>query len=273
MALPQIPFEEMDGSPTESMSAESFSATRVFKVLWTDRLEFMKRLIGGKIGFINYITDTYPAFTAARCIRANAKPYGRISADVTSNKAKYTYALVTANYETPKYDSQVDADDNTVLPYRTELLTPRAKMISLTSESLYWSDGTELKDVSAPQQLMLQMAWVITLHEVETVPAETFSLVGKTNDAQEYSATYDRYFDAGTLLFNPPNTRPTRKADGTLSWELEYNLLYQPEGWNRFYNPNTKEFESIYKATGGAEANIVNPYPPEDFKPITEYKP
>ena len=158
MPIVPISYEEMDGSPAESMSAESFSATRTFKVAWTDRVMFMRQLIGGKIGFINYITDTYPEFTAARCIRANAKPMGRISADVTTNKAKYTHAIVTANYETPRYDSQVDANDNSVLPYRTELLTPRAKMISLTSESLYWSDSTELKDVSAPQQLMLQLA-------------------------------------------------------------------------------------------------------------------
>jgi len=273
MPIKPIEFEEMDGSPTESMSAENFSATRVFKVAWTDRMDFMRRLIGGKIGFINYITETYPYFDAARCIRANSKPMGRISADVTTNKAKYTYAIITANYETPRYNSQVDADDNSVLPYRTELLTPRAKMISLTSEELYWSDSTELKDVSAPQKVMLQLAWVITLHEVEDVPAETFSLIGKTNDATEHSDQYDRDFPAGTLLFNPPSTRPTRKADGTLSWELEYNLLYQEEGWNKFYNPNTKEFEQVYKATGGAEADLVTVYPTADFKPITEYKP
>jgi len=78
MPIKPIEFEEMDGSPTESMSAENFSATRVFKVAWTDRMDFMRRLIGGKIGFINYITETYPYFDAARCIRANSKPMGRI---------------------------------------------------------------------------------------------------------------------------------------------------------------------------------------------------
>jgi len=145
-------------------------------------------------------------------------------------------------------------------------------MISLTSEKLFWAAGEALAGVSAPQKLMLQLTWVITLHEVPTkLPSETFSLIGKTNKAAVKSAQFNRTFAAGTLLFTPPDPRPTRRTDGNLTWEARYELIYQPEGWNNFYNPNTDAFEPVYSDNGAG--TVVQPYTPADFTPITDYKP
>ena len=268
---PPIDYEELAGSPKESLTAEGFSATRRIKVRWSDRLTLAQRFLGGKIDGISYYPNKYPHFDDAICVAADPEPFGKVKKD-TSKKAKYDYSIVVLKYIVPAYNAQVGSAGSSVRPYRTENLIPSAKMISLSSDSLYWSDGIVLNDVSAPQKVMIQLAWQITLHEVpDKLPSSTFTLIGKVNKKPVKSVQFNKTFAAETLLFTPPKPRPTRRTDGTLTWEAMYELIYQSEGWNKYYNPNTQAFEKIYSDSAGADQ--VKPYPTADFTPITKYKP
>jgi hypothetical protein len=58
--------------------------------------------------------------------------------------------------------------------------------------------------------------------------------VGKINAADfDYAYGFPTYKDQ-TLLCLPPQVKFTQMPLGRFVWEIKFNFLYQPSGWNKF---------------------------------------
>lgn len=261
-----ISYVELDNSPRECLVENGVKITRRFMCAWADRWDLMAELRG----------NTYsPGGTIATCREACAEPFPGKNLGTGSTSA-WEKAIVTATWETAGISGGGGGE-----PVGAELISesiePMSQHLTLPYEKYVWaSDNQTLKTEEAPFKLAGGGCYVLTRHQLETVPTACLSLVGKINSAVVTPLTAGLTglsFAAQTLLMdNPPAiTRVFRKTiAGVLSpgWTVTIRLQYNPNwdgatarGWNWFWRQDIEDFDRI-KIKGGA---IVLPYPVASF--------
>ncbi len=94
-----------------------------------------------------------------------------------------------------------------------------------------------------------------------SVPAGFISDPGKVHNASYTSLSLGLTFPAETLLFLPNPVSQTSTTAGNTGYNYAVKFAYKPQGWNKFYRPNSNSYENIYNLAGV----IVEPYPPANL--------
>jgi hypothetical protein len=258
-------YEELLGSPTETISEEGFTAQRTLKCAWSDRLTLAAKFKGGWFGSTYYVPQAYPDFGSARVIAVTVNPYDEkvLPAGGTDlTRASYTAAQLVVTYKTGT-DSGNPADDGK--PQVEESLEPFAEYLTLPAQGLFWgsTSGDPLKDDEAPGKLFRGVVWNYTVSGIVDIPDAVYDLTGKVNSSDEHSYSLNRTFAAETLLYTPPLLRRIVMPNGTLAWSIQMKFSYKPQGWNTFWRAKTQAWERIYNASGEAP-----PYDTGDFEAL-----
>lgn len=82
--------------------------------------------------------------------------------------------------------------------------------------------------------------------------------MGKVNESPFDGLSGALTYDAQTLLCLAPKRRRKRSKTGRVCWEVTYNLLFQPQTWNKFPDATGAFYEALY----GDDTPV---YQPVDF--------
>jgi hypothetical protein len=110
-ALTGLTVEELHGSPAENYASDGYTSQRTFRVPWSQRHTFARRMMGGQsqVGeYVRYqLPHKDPIVEKARVLSAAISPWSeKFSAhegDVT--RIAYPYAQVTCEYDTKWFES------------------------------------------------------------------------------------------------------------------------------------------------------------------------
>jgi hypothetical protein len=105
-----------------------------------------------------------------------------------------------------------------------------------------------------------------TWHDVPDRPLATYSYVlGKVNadpfDGFGGAPTYP----AGTLLCQPWETVRKVSATGRVTWDITFNFMLRPQGWNKFLTAYGDFYGATFTTNASGDANGDKVYPTADF--------
>ena len=264
-----VAFEEMEGSPRERVTEDGFQAQRKLKCAWADRLTLMDQLpnrsesVGDDIVYIR--GHLYPGKTDVYCYQCSCEPlYDKdVQLGSASGIAKYTYAVITADYK----QSTLGDISNDVETLVTESIDSAIDTLMLPKKGLYWTTGANKKALTldeSPHAVRELFTWVYTMHSLPTIPDWFFTLVGRVNDSAVTSLALKRTFEAETLLYGPPTCERIRTTAGIQAWNATVRFVYDPDGWNKFPRGGYTGRYTIYDAAG----DVWRAYPTADFTVI-----
>jgi hypothetical protein len=259
-----IAYEELDESPQEDITPESFKATIQVKCTWADRYDVMNHFAWGE-------GQVYPRWPLlrARTRGMACVPFGAAMSTFTAPDGQkfleYDHASITVNFvrdvKTPQGPSNEDLISESVEP-ATEFMTTNPEFYHLGS-----TKGPAPKE--GPGVLVRTLVFVLTRYNVRVVPPAVLSLVGCVNASPVVCRYLGLTFPAETLLYGPPQMQQKISTDGASGWTLTFRFTYRPLGWNKIWhsgswNETTAEglspgWYSMY--TGGAGGGLVRMYP------------
>jgi hypothetical protein len=260
-----VPYEELDGSPTESLGENGFEAVRQLKCAWTDRLLLALQLSGDAVysgGTVTYYSAAkYPKNPSATVQNIDIQPFGgKLTAEGgDTTLAGYGYALLNVKYSLPSDFGGTPGDDEVFV---TESLEPSSEFITLDPFWYFWSsDGVPLTDEEAPGKQFRSVDWIYERAKMPYIPQATFDLVGYCNSTAIFSNSLLVTFPAETLLYKPPSLRRERTFSGVGKWSIRYAFSYRPQGWNKFWRGSTSAFDEIINSVSAP----VKVYPLGNF--------
>jgi hypothetical protein len=252
---------EMNGSPVEVATTDSFEATVTLLCPWA-----VRRSLADEVG-INTLYLASPTIKA-RARSITITPYTSVNAATPTLSTSYECALVVVRYA---FDAKTPdtGDDETLF---SESLEPTAQYLTQSWESFKWKNGPLMQPGEAPGKLFRGMDYVFTRYDLLYVPA-TIGLVGCCNNAAITARTIGWTFAAETLLFNPPSLQ--RKVSigpsPTFKWTVTYRLTYHPQGWNTYWNAKKSGgpgWDTIQIWVPGTGYVDYKGYPPASFSGI-----
>jgi hypothetical protein len=250
-----VAYAEELGSPTETRTNNGIEATRILRCDWSDRYDLEAEILaaGG---------EQYP-FRSATGLRARSiaiRPANGEILDASGDPtmASYQQALLTVAYRTPTTGDAEEVGDALI----SESLEPWTEFYTLDWSKFRWgaTDGPPIKENEAPGRLVRGVDYIFTRHESATIPAAAFSLIGKVNVASVTATLLGVTFGAQTLLYKPPTLQRSITTDGAEAWKIIYRFSYRPEGWNRFWRPETATFVQLYTASGAYDNYLTGDF-------------
>ena len=276
-----VDFMELDGSPTETISADLWSgtgATRIFRCASEDRMQLIKEFLGYWTGAIYHLPHSYLDI-AGIVVATNAatKPVGKITAQADNRFANYPKTDVTITYLIPPETFQAYGGLVTV----TETMREASEFVTCASKGLYWYvdgvDNEPIDEFDAPGVVNDLVEWTYEIRRARVVPAGIWGYPGHVNSYQCYSRTFNLFFPAETLLCCTPEVSVERTFNGT-TYNITLRFLSKnngtllgPRGWNHF--PRRSELDAtdvswermVTNKTGNVEKIF---YPHADFRNI-----
>lgn len=258
-----VPYEELDGL-SEERTRDRFTATRRFKVAWSDRLQARDDLL-------NWPGDEYPHSPAtAWCTRVSTVPFGESGQGIDDGGGKridFTHAIVTAFYESASTSLAQRPDSGTGSPDEriSEDMFGEVQGVPLTKHKLYWDIGNPrlINAEEAPSLMIYRATYTLTRHHLTALPTGMEALIGKCNAQPWQTKLIGRTFAPETLLFVAPRVNVVSDLAGTKKFTVSYSFTYNPNEWNRFPKPSDDGnvyFDPMYRRVGGDYVR---------FKPIT----
>ena len=270
-----IDFEEIaDGNyPHEKWGTQGFEASRMFKVAWADRVQFVTDILGdvtdlGSLGdFLVTQGEQYPAFPQARAESASIRGYGKHLSGVP---LAWTYAMIGVDYRVPDFGGSSGGATSGEEVLISESLDATAEFLTLPHHKLFWTytGGSAADPVGRdiPLGRLLRMVnWNYTIHHTPRIPMAILSNVGQVNNAAITSPTLGLTWAAGTILYNGPRMSREITRSGARAWTLDLSFTYRPVGWNNFpKGGDSDDFAPVYDQFG----NVVEPYPTTDLSAV-----
>jgi hypothetical protein len=221
---------EITGSRTESYNVLGMSAKVSIVCPWNTRYEVMQGISQTKYplpnGASNFYLAAYPKSFEVSVFEEKGS-----SSDVYS--VSYTKAKIDVSYECrSKYNERSI----------TETLTPILNMRRLPAWGFYWrSDGSPILDDQAPAILNVQAKITRQCTGCQKIPVWFYDYAGCVNDAPWLDKFTNNTYDTGTLLFIPSSLSKaitTNPTDEDNVWDIGYELMWNPVGWNNFMRPH-----------------------------------
>ncbi len=128
----------------------------------------------------------------------------------------------------------------------------------------------DLKGRVVPEAGVRQLPGAIlryTWHDVPDRPLSAYSLVlGRVNSNPFDGMGGAPLYPAGTLLCQPWETTRKVSSTGRVSWDIVFNFMFKPQGWNKFLTAYGKFYGATFSTnstTGDVNGEPV--YPSADF--------
>ncbi len=286
-----VPFEELEGSPTVALADGKLSATRRFKIAWSERFAFLRELYGGYrvVGATFTYTPPQPFPGAPQLIALSIeiqpfppdRPDGAGVTTLSSATNAFEFALVTAVYAIPEHgnDSRKQRSDLPNVPLGTYLHYSSdigAEYVVVPGRFWTWGDGLPVpvpEDVN-PGILVPTEDFTLTWSRVPLPPWTAMrDLRGKIN-----SATFLGHA-VGTVMFLGVRTARDFQIEDTGLWRLEYHFKVNAKestktanlklGWNFFWRKEDAAGEHWIDIEDDATGDA--PYAAGDFSALFEF--
>jgi len=256
-----IDFEEMDGSPVETLSRDfnKVASTRVIRCPWADRMQMAKEFIGWMelMGgtSIQHLPHRYESINGEVMAKdVKMKPASRIQADEDDNMvAAYKTAELTIDYVVTQTQgaitwNQAGLDIYGAAVLISETITVATEFLTLPHKGLYFGTGetkVKLDTLSAPAKVCTVLEWHYNVSGAILVPIGSI-FPGRINSDEVVSTSLGYTFPAETLLCGAPVIRRETSFD-TVEFNISLRYFYKNNGidangaacgWNHFPNPN-----------------------------------
>ncbi len=179
-------------------------------------------------------------------------------------------ALVSVTYGTLDYNPSNpggtggDPNNPTPGPYMTESGSTAAQVVTRTkakddgSAAWKWLSNAKITTESAPDIIAHEIlkTYVITRYNVTTYPRVGIQLcAGKVNNLPFPAASSAGIFPAETLRFDGDDFQRETFSDGkTNGWTITLRFSYNPNGWNRLFNPSTGAYEKVLRTADATQS-------------------
>lgn len=239
-----VDYKELPGSPIVNGSWTDFTATRMLRCLWEDRLTLAKELMGYVQGIARRLPHQYTAELSGETITGIYALNYRIDRfpkdGLNQTTGSYKYAKLTVDYGAPTYDlNNLPGWQETALI--SESLEPSMEFATVGHKNLYWDDNTVIESPEVPGHLIGSTDWVYTIHQLNSLPVGYLNLVGYVNNANVYSRQLNMTFPVETLLCLAPVMTRETTSTGTGLWAATFKFSLRnhgtfaaPKGWNHF---------------------------------------
>lgn len=197
----------------------------------------------------------YPNLNAAykpRAYRASATP-------ITSSTAASGQGYVYDHYHV---DVQYTSDPQRSL--FSETIEPIAEFVRLDHRFFRWSSGVPLTEGEAPGVIRRELKLVRKYFNRSSVPSAILTAPGSVHNAAYTSPVLGLTFPAETLLFAPEPVDRTVTTSGSQGYNYTIGFHFKPNGWNKYWRPQSQAWESIYLSNGTAYKS----YPPADLSAL-----
>lgn len=239
-----IDCEEVHTSDSENYSIEGgFQASVTLKVSAANKDALIDDLLGNQR---EWPRSTFP--TKPRAFSASVSGFYSES-PVIGQTYVYDEYLATIQYST---------DPNKTIV--SETIEPDAEFIRLDHRNFRWSsDGAPLTEGEAPGFLQTSMKLIRKYFNQIEVP--TLLLTPGVVHNAAYVSSLGLTFPAETLLLTPQPISRTVTTAGSEGFNFSVGFSYKPNGWNKYWRPDTQTWDRIILANGTA----YNSYPLVDL--------
>lgn len=242
-----ISFEEMDGSPIESIYGDirKSSVIRTVRCLATVRANLIREFLGWTEIIAGNVVIHLPHYYGVivgylRASSADTIPHGRIKASIGDDRfADYEYSVITIKYEEPQFEYGESTLYGGYVSWK-ETLRSASEFITLAQEGLYWGIGggkVEIEDFEAPTLINVMTEWIVEVESIRTIPANLEDYPGKINSGIATTRS-GLTFPISTLLCSGIEKEVHVTPSGH-TWNATFRFLYRKEGWNYFPRPST----------------------------------
>lgn len=153
---------------------------------------------------------------------------------------------------------------NTIRTIVSEEIEPVAEFIRLDPRRFRWTSGAPLTEGEAPGYLYQTMNLIFKYVNQPAIPPAFLSGIGKVHNAVWLSPTTGLSYAAETLMFCPAPISNTYTTGGSSGFNYTIKFAYRPNGWNKYWRPQTQAWESIYLDDG----TLYKSYPPADLSSL-----
>lgn len=225
---------EVSGTRNEQATIEGgWSASVQLKVTNANKEALINDLLTYQRDYPNLLTAYKPrAFSAA------AKPF-------SSNTPAVGQAYVYDHY---LVDVQYASDPERTLV--SESIEPTVEFIRLDHRHFRWTSGAPLTEGEAPGVLRPELKLVRKYFNKLLVPNEVITKPGHVHNQPYTSPLLGITFPAGTLMLAPEPVDRTITTAGSQGFNYTISLLYKPNGWNKYWRPQTQAWEAIQLPDG-----------------------
>lgn len=235
-----VEYRELHGSKKEKWSGGKWTATRVFKVAWSDRFRFVIDVVGGMQQIsgqtVYKVPARYPGLAVPTyAINADIEPFGVSGTESGySDMIAYEWAKVTIGYETPEHDKE-DPEEQV---YVDESWSGSTQIVTLPKGTYTFAAGNKVEESFGLQIGTSELS--LKIHQLATLPkSDLESKVGKVNSAVWYGMS------VGKVLFASWGAARKHTSNGPSSWDLDLKFLCRSTEWNKLINPANGNWESI----------------------------
>lgn len=169
--------------------------------------------------------------------------------------------------QTYNWDTYRVAVKYTTDPTRTlfsETIEPMVEFVRLDHRFFRWASGVPLTEGEAPGIIRREFKLVRKNFNKLFVPTGIITLPGSVNRDPYTSSLLGVTFNPETLLFGPDPVDRTVTSAGTAGFNYSLSFHFKPNGWNKYWRPQSQAWESIYLASGVEYKS----YPPEDLSSV-----
>lgn len=145
-----------------------------------------------------------------------------------------------------------------------EELEPIAEFRILDYRRFRWSNGVPLTENEAPGWLYQSCNLVRKFSSQPSIPPQLISGIGYVHNAPYVSTTFGLTFPAETLLYCPAPISNATTNYGSSSYNFVVKFSYRPQGWNKYWRPETGTWEQIILPNG----SVYKSYPPANLSAL-----
>jgi len=273
---------EENGSRSETRQQFEFSANVNYFCDWEDRnlvAAYLEETCYNPTSAegqdtLSYFTHYYPAVVTQITLRplgAEAKTVKIVERPNLKHipLQAHTLAKLEVQYKGRALPSLLNFKQN---------VTPSVSMRQLPTWGYYWrSDGSPLLDQESVAQQETRLKIQRSISGIRQIPPWFFDLRGKVNvnpwvdwiTIRAFEDNRPSIFMPGTLLYMPSSMDrqiSTQKDADNQIWNLQFELSWNPIGWNNFQRPHG--IDTIMRNVGtppAVQGEQWYMYPPDDF--------
>lgn len=260
---PEIPEPEVKShTEVETYGAGEWKASVTLITDWDMRLQTLYNIL------INGLTWPYDEDSDLIARSGTIKPVQGVRTLTAENINSYTKAEILIDFAlvsgegpsggTPGTPGGESSEDGVVV--YTERVEPNGEMLKLPPSNLeavtgqwkfLWgptlATAAPVTAEEAPTRLIVGFDYVIRWIGLTTVPNAFYDAVNHVNSDTVVVAG-GKSCAAGTLLCQSPViSRSVVSNVDSNKWDVEARFSYRKDGWNKFWNPLTGTFQSMYR--------------------------
>ena len=258
-------------SPTENITPQNYTATRILRVTWSTAVGFVQEILGkvedtGSNTIKYTLPQLYPhTIEGADLVATSAsvRPFGKSTnaAGDTTGVVEYAdqFGIVTVGYES--------APDSRLRLLVEENLTPSVEFLTTPRTKLYWdaAQAVPLQTDEAPGQQVRMWEWSYKMKRMPFIPTGVLTKIGYVSTVELESQWYNLSdFATEQALYNGAEIEERTNWLGDSEYDITLSFSLRLYSWNKAYQSGETVPQVIYDDAGA----VFKAYPTEDLSSL-----